>query len=255
MNEQLTQLKKAITPLQQTIIQHPLYKKITTIQDVQKFMELHLYAVWDFMSLLKSLQQQLTCTTIPWIPKGNPNSRYLINEIVIGEECDVDEKGNRMSHFELYINAMQQCGANPSTIQNFITQLTRGENINHVIQQSSIPDAAKQFMLFTFDVIKNEHPGVQAAVFTFGREDLIPDMFLSIVGDLAQNFPDKLAGLKYYLERHIEVDGGHHSNLAFEMTTELCGTNKALWERATIVSKQCLHHRIQLWDAVMQQLN
>ena len=98
----IEKLKTEIEPLRQQLIQHDLYKNIRTIEDLHVFMEHHMFAMWDFMSLLKSLQQTLTCTGVPWMPVGSANTRYLINEIVLGEESDVDAEGNRISHFELY---------------------------------------------------------------------------------------------------------------------------------------------------------
>jgi hypothetical protein len=104
-----TLIKDAIAPLRETIIQHLLYRRIQHIDDIRLFMQYHVFAVWDFMSLLKSLQNRLTCTTIPWMPAGNAATRFLINEIVTGEESDLAPNGARTSHFELYLQAMFAC--------------------------------------------------------------------------------------------------------------------------------------------------
>src|ERR1700755_3192933 len=130
MNEQIEKLQQAIEPLRQQIINHKVYDLITSIDDLGIFMNHHIYAVWDFMSLLKSLQQNLTCTRVPWFPVGSANTRYLINEIVTGEESDIDSKGNRKSHFEMYLDAMQQCGANPANFLNFIDLVKDTGDIN-----------------------------------------------------------------------------------------------------------------------------
>jgi hypothetical protein len=119
MNEQIEKIRKSIAPLREEIINHPVYSSIKDIDDLRVFMQYHVYAVWDFMSLLKTLQNNLTCTTIPWFPKGSADTRHLINEIVVGEESDVDLNGIRKSHFELYIDAMKQCGADSSKIETF----------------------------------------------------------------------------------------------------------------------------------------
>ena len=103
----LSVLQERISSVRQDIIQHPLYPQLKELKDLQQFTQYHVFAVWDFMSLLKSLQRQLTCVTTPWVPVGAANTRYLINEIVTGEESDVDADGNRISHFELYLQAMQ----------------------------------------------------------------------------------------------------------------------------------------------------
>src|SRR5882762_9673754 len=123
MNEQLERIKTAIEPLRQEIINHKVYSAINDIDDLKVFMQYHIFAVWDFMSLLKTLQNNLTCTSVPWFPKGSADTRHLINEIVVGEESDLDSFGNRKSHFELYLDAMCQCGADTSSIENFIATL------------------------------------------------------------------------------------------------------------------------------------
>jgi len=250
-NTRIAQLNKDIEPLRQHLITHSLYKNISSIDDLRVFMEHHVFAVWDFMSLLKSLQQKLTCVTTPWMPVGSANTRYLINEIVAGEESDVDENGDRTSHFELYLRAMQQAGCNHAAIDSLFTRLKNGENLNTALADENIPNAVRNFVGYTFDVIANEPDYVQAAVFTFGREDLIPAMFTNMVKEFNQQIPGKVDVLLYYLERHIEVDGDHHSQLAYQMTADLCGDNEQHWADATIAVKKALQARIDLWDGIL----
>jgi pyrroloquinoline quinone (PQQ) biosynthesis protein C len=232
------------------IIQHPVYKNIKTLNDVRTFMEYHVYAVWDFMSLLKSLQNHLTCVAVPWFPTEDRDSRYLINEIVVGEESDIDLNGNRLSHFELYLNAMEACGADTSGIHRFVNALKAGKSIEESFEIAETPEAAREFVRFTFHVIAQQEPHLLAAVFTFGREDLIPDMFHSIIEDIDKELPDTVSLFKYYLDRHIEVDGDHHSHLALQMTANLCGEEDHKWEEVAAVSAQCLEKRAALWTGV-----
>lgn len=250
MNVKIEAIRKKIEPLRQEIINHKVYSIINNIEDLQIFMQFHIYAVWDFMSLLKALQNNLTCTSIPWFPKGSANSRHLINEIVVVEESDIDMNGERKSHFELYISAMNQCRANCTEIENFITELKQGGNFEKAFSKANTPKEAKEFVDFTFEIINSKKDYLQSAIFTFGREDLIPGMFISMINDINKNFPDNISIFKYYLERHIEVDGEHHSHLALQMTDNLCGNNQEFWleaEQATILS---LKHRINLWNGV-----
>ena len=93
-NQFIEKINQSIEPLRQEIINHKVYSNILTLDDLKIFMQFHIYAVWDFMSLLKSLQNNLTCTSVPWFPKGSAETRHLINEIVLGEESDVDLDGN-----------------------------------------------------------------------------------------------------------------------------------------------------------------
>ncbi|MCO5936240.1 DUF3050 domain-containing protein [Mucilaginibacter sp. RB4R14] len=252
--ERIAQLKQEIEPLRKQLISHELYRNINTIDSLHTFMQHHIFAVWDFMSLLKALQKNLTCTTLPWMPVGSANTRYLINEIVTGEESDVDHTCTRTSHFELYLKAMEQAGADTSAIVSLFQQLSTQKDVNIALAKAEIPAAAREFVKHTFEVIATNQSFLQAAVFTFGREDLIPGMFIEMVTRLNGQLPGKVEILLYYLERHIEVDGDHHSQLAYQMTAELCGDDDSKWAQATTAVKQALEARIALWDGILAEI-
>jgi len=250
----IDKINKTITPLKQQIINHKIYSAIKDLDDLKVFMEYHVYAVWDFMSLLKTLQGNLTCTSVPWFPKGSADTRFLINEIVVSEESDLDMNGIRKSHFELYLDAMQQCGADTSKIKTFIEILKDTNDFNSAFTASQTPKEAQDFVDFTFKIIGSNKEYLQAGIFTFGREDLIPGMFLSLVNDIDKNIPNSISIFKYYLERHIEIDGGHHSHLALQMTSNLCGLNEQYWEEAEQATIESLQKRIDLWDGAYKQI-
>ncbi len=254
MNTHIERLKLNIEPLRQQIMNHKVYSMIKNVDDLKIFMQYHIYAVWDFMSLLKTLQTNLTCTTAPWFPKGNAETRHLINEIVVGEEADVDLDGNRKSHFELYVDAMKQCGADTKQIESFISILKETNDFDVAFTKADIPKEAREFVEFTFQIINSKKEYLQSAIFTFGREDLIPGMFMSIISDIHKNFPNDISVFKYYLERHIEVDGDHHSHLALQMTANLCGENEQFWKEAEEATILSLQKRIKLWDGVFDHL-
>ncbi|MBS9524533.1 DUF3050 domain-containing protein [Litoribacter alkaliphilus] len=254
MNSHFDLINNRIAPLREQIINHPVYAKITDLEDLKVFMEHHVFAVWDFMSLLKSLQINLTCTSIPWFPKADANTTQLINEIVLGEESDIDQHGERKSHYVLYLEAMQQCGANTASMEKFAASLQANPDFTAAYEAGKVNMATQEFINFTFDIIQNHPLHTQAAVFTFGREDLIPDMFISIVRDIHARFPDQVSILKYYLERHIEVDGDHHGNLSLEMTAALCGVEESNWIEAADAVEKALQMRLKLWDAVQHKL-
>lgn len=250
----IEKIQQEIASLRNELVAHPIYAKIQKADDLKLFMEHHVFAVWDFMSLLKSLQKNLTCVDTPWFPVGNASTRYLINEIVVGEESDEDPEGGRISHFELYLRAMKQAGANVEEILNFVAHLQSGQTVNDALKNADLPHSISQFVKYTFDVIADNKPHVQAAVFTFGREDLIPDMFMAMVADLNQANGGQAEIFKYYLERHIEVDGDHHSQLALQMTEELIGGDEVKTEEALQAILKALKSRIQLWDGVVTSI-
>jgi hypothetical protein len=254
MNAKIVKLQTALEPFRKQIINHKVYAQIDTLGDLRIFMQYHVYAVWDFMSLLKSLQIELTCTTLPWFPVGSGNTRSLINEIVAGEESDLDVNGIKKSHYEMYLDAMEQCGAVTTEIKSFIETLQLTGDFKQAFYTAGTPLAAEEFVSCTFRLATGKKPHLQASAFTFGREDLIPGMFHTMVNDLNSKFPDQLSYYKYYLDRHIEVDGDHHSHLALAMTAELCGDDDQLWKEAELVAIESLQQRIDLWDAALQAI-
>ena len=253
MNIQTT--NTAIQSQKELLLNHSLYEKVKTIEDLHYFLENHIYAVWDFMSLLKALQNKLTCTTTPWMPVGNPEVRYLINEIVVAEETDLSLDGSRQSHFEMYLDAMKECGANTTQITAFLENVKATQNIFVSIKQSQLHPDVKAFLDFTFRVIEEGKPHKIAAAFTFGREDLIPNMFTEILRNFQTNFPEsKLDKLVYYFERHILLDADEHGPMAMQMITELCGTSEQKWKEVEEISIQALEKRIRFWNAIEEQI-
>jgi hypothetical protein len=248
-------INNSIESQKQMLLQHPLYKKVQTVDDLHRFLENHVYAVWDFMSLLKALQAKLTCTTTPWFATKNPETRYLINEIVLAEESDLTMDGRHQSHYEMYIEAMESCGANTSGIEHFLSEIDSLQNIFVAIKKSNLPPNIKKFLDFTFKVIEEGKVHKIAAAFTFGREDLIPNMFTEILKNFQENFPKTdLSKLIYYFERHIELDADEHGPMAMKMITELCGDNEQKWAEVEEVSIQALEKRIGLWDAIEESI-
>jgi len=245
-------IEDRIAPLRARLAEHPLYRSIRTEAHLRLFMESHVFAVWDFMSLLKTLQARLTCVSSPWVPTALPESRRFINEIVLGEESDEFE-GRAVSHFELYLEAMQQAGANTSGIHNLLSDLT-STSILEGVRNAQIPEGARAFLTTTFSLIETGKLHALASAFTFGREDLIPDMFRSLVRDLNQQSEGALATFIWYLERHIEVDGEDHGPLSLRMVADICGADEARWSEAASAAEDALEARIALWDAILGEI-
>ena len=169
-----------ISETRNELLNHPIYSKLKSEYAIAKFMETHVFAVWDFMSLVKALQIDLTSVKLPWTPTKDNISRRLINEIVLGEESDIDQEENPTSHYELYLEAMETIGAKTDKIKKFVSNVIEHNDYKLAVSKSDIPNAAVDFMNFTFDVIDTKKTHIIASVFTFGREDLIPDMFINL---------------------------------------------------------------------------
>ena len=249
-------IAERVAPLQSQLATHPLYASIRTPKHLRLFMESHVFAVWDFMCLLKSLQRELTSVHTQWSPSPFPASRRFINEIVLGEESDVYE-GRPLSHFEIYLEAMRSAGADTTAIDRTVTAArgSRSEKANDLDEVlAAAPEAARSFVQTTFGFIRKGSVAAQAAAFTFGREDAIPAMFRSLVRDLNHEMGGDLAQFVWYLERHIEVDGDEHGPLSLQMVADLCGDNERLWMEAADAAEKAIRARLALWDGVLSQI-
>lgn len=247
----IEEIESVLEPLREQLRNHVLYNTLTSVSDIQLFMENHVFAVWDFMSLLKALQINLTCTSLPWKPVKNTNTARFINEIVLEEETDRNELGVLKSHFEMYLDAMVEVGADTGKINEFLENISNVESVFNTIDSSNISNAVKSFLRFTFETIETQAPHKIAAAFTFGREELIPDMFLKIVDSAGK---DAYPKLEYYLRRHIELDGDEHGPLSIKMIQELCGDDAVKWHDVLECSENALQQRINLWNHIAETI-
>ncbi|MCC3153893.1 DUF3050 domain-containing protein [Hymenobacter sp. BT770] len=243
-------LQQEVAHTRRVLLNNDLYSRLHTLADLRRFMEHHVFAVWDFMSLLKALQRNLTCVQVPWVPTANAATRRLINEIVLEEETDVDQLGQPTSHFELYLRAMEECGADTLPIRRLVAAVAAGRTISQALDAAQAPDSVRRFVETTFSIIDAGQPHAVAAAFTFGREDLIPAMFRQLVGDLRDRFPGQLDTFVYYLDRHIQLDEEVHAPLAQQMVRELCADDPERWLTCKQVTIQCLEARMVLWDGI-----
>jgi len=239
-----------VADLRERLVAHPLYGLVDGPERLRRFMEFHVFAVWDFQSLLKALQQRLTCTRVPWVPTDDTEARRLINEIVLDEESDALPEGGHASHFELYLDAMRQAGADTRPIARLVEAIRGGAAVSSALSACGAPPAAAAFVRRSFGVIEAASTPALAAAFAYGREDVIPDMFQGLVDSLAATRPEAWSRFRYYLARHIEHDGDHHAPACRRIVARLCGDDPARWAAASRAARDGLEARLALWDAV-----
>jgi hypothetical protein len=247
-------LRDALRAERAQLVDHVLYTRLGGLDEVRAFMEHHVFAVWDFMSLLKSLQRALTCVDAPWTPRGDATARRLINEIVVGEESDDAPGGGYISHFELYSSAMQQCGARTAAIEGFVERVRGGSSVHDALASSGAPQGSRKFVEATFATLSTGSLPRIAAAFTLGREELIPDMFLRVVRDVSGRHGEPLTLFVDYLERHIHLDGERHGPMAARMLESICGDDPKAWSQALEGARDALRARRAFWDSIVAAL-
>ena len=250
LSDPIKRLIQSIQDERKALVAHPVYTEIRSPDELCIFMQHHVFAVWDFMSLLKALQRRLSCVEVPWLPAFDPLGSRLVNEIVVAEESDEDGRGGFASHFELYRRSMIRSGANTAPIDGFLGELRRGKPVSAALQSPGTPKCARPFVRQTFDIIEGGNLCSIASAFTFGREDLLPAVFQRIVDELNVEAGGGLEDFKYYLERHIGLDGEEHGPMANRLLVSLCGSDESRWQVAEQAAADCLAARRGLWDGI-----
>ncbi len=237
---------------------HRVYQAVQDLDDLRAFMAHHVYAVWDFMSLLKFLQQELAPSRQPWAPGANTAVRRFINEIVLEEESDAgpsgpDGQSTYMSHFELYAQAMVEIGADPLPATRFVA-LAAEQSVPRALDLSTgVPRAAADYMRTTFSLNGSGKTHMVGAAFAFGREQVIPEMFRSLVAQMGI-VESQAPTFHYYLQRHIHLDEGQHGPLAMLMLEQLIGGNASRQVEVEQAALQAIQARIAFWDGVVEAI-
>ncbi len=246
-------VEDVVDPLRQAVLVHPIYQSLRDRRALQLFMEHHVWAVWDFMSVLTRLQRDLTCVGLPWVPRPvDAAVQRMINEIKMGEESDEHPDGGYTSHFSLYLEAMEEVGADIEPVRRAVVALasasTAGGRLGSVTDlmiQCGAPAASVEFVSSTFDLVENGSTLEVAAAFALGREELIPDMFTHLVNGSDGRL------LVAYLQRHVELDEGEHGPLAHRLVEQLAGDDAASWYAVERAAAMALGARARLWDGVV----
>lgn len=246
-------LREEIAPLRHALVNHPIYAEVDSLPKLREFMRIHVFAVWDFMSLVKRLQSELTSNSLPWLPPTRSRIARFANEVVLGEESDLGLDGKPISHFELYLQAMDEVGADTSPIRGFMAQMDLASQYDKALDEVGAPRGVANFVNQTLGCAIHGSVVEVASFFFFGREDVIPEMFKRLL-KLWGNGKTDVPHFAFYLERHIELDGDSHGPWAQEMLTVLAGQCESNWKQATRAAEQAITSRIRLWDSILAGL-
>lgn len=249
-------LARRLQPLRDDLLIHPIYKDVHTPARLRCFMESHAFAVWDFMSLVKRLQRELCDTGLPWTPPRDATAARFINEVVLGEESDLGPDECPTSHLDGYLAAMAEVGADAGPLRRVLDALADGSSWEAALDLPGLLEGPARFSRATLQLAVHGRLEEVAAAFLFAREDLIPEMFQALLDQASEGWgrPDRTRWLRWYLERHIELDGESHGPLAHALLARVCGTDPAAWDRAESAARGALEARIALWDDIVSRL-
>jgi hypothetical protein len=245
-----------LNTLRAQLLEHPVYAEVASVSDLRRFMEDHVFAVWDFMSLLKRLQQDLTCTKVPWFAVDNARAARLINDIVIGEETDVDPDGSYVSHLDLYLRAMADVGASTRQFDTFRSLARVGTSVEAAMVRSGVSPHVQAFVAHTMRLAQSGSTEEVLAAFFYAREDIIPEMFSRLQETLAgaRRDNESLRHFIYYIERHIELDGDSHGPMGRELLEGLVADSPERHQRALHAACNSIRARIELWNGTLSTL-
>jgi hypothetical protein len=235
------------------LVAHPLYGRLKSFDDAKVFSQYHVFAVWDFFSLLKRLQREVTCVDTPWIPRGMSDHARFILDIVIAEESDEAIDTGYVSHFELYLSAMEEIGADQSAINSYLSMLKAEVDPLDALGQIDVPPFVRDFVTGTLTVALTGEPHEVAASFCHGRENLLADVLTGVQVSLGPEL-DRAPILKHYLERHITLDHDEHGPLALRLLDVLCSGEPERIEQANRVGVEAIQARERLWDGILAEL-
>jgi len=239
-----------IASFNQQLAEHEVYKAVSSVEDLQCFMQHHIYSVWDFMSLIKYLQATVAPTQYPWVPLGDGSIRRFINELVLEEESDeTNIAGEYSSHFELYHRAMTEIGADISPSLAFIDAVKK-EGVQKALALPHVPAPSREFTSTTFEFIGNNKPHQVAAALALGREHIIPNMFRAILA--RSGVTEKQAPIfHFYLNKHIHLDEDFHAPLSLRLLNGLCDGDEEKIAEAVEAAQIAVSARLAFWDGVL----
>ena len=244
--------KKKLNDLRHKISAHPLFENKLEPKHICKFMESHIFAVWGFMSILKSLQKMITPNNLPWMPNNNTKNGLVnfVNEIILCEESDFIEGIGFISHFEIYLLAMKNMDAKTDELDKLTSKISdKGYNEKY-LDDIDASDEVKSFLKHDLEVSMNGTLPEIVGAFTLGREKVIPNMFDYILPAINETSESKY--LITYLERHIDIDGDRHGPLSMKLLNATCDEKQLSLAYETAIKS--LELRLLVWDRVYEDI-
>lgn len=242
---------REIEKLTKDLFNHPLYRNIKNDEDIKIYMKHQIWCVWDFMTLVKSIQLAIIPPSIYWTPPKDASLGAYIYEVLLTEETDITYKAEgRASHFETYLESMKYANVDTNPILNFIKGLQNGLSYEDSISNSGITKPAKNFVDTTIKFARSP-VHISVSVFCLSREGIIPGMFSRLLKNLSLS--KDLFIFSWYINRHIALDSDSHGPLSIKLFKTVVDTEEKEKE-ALSAALEALKARKYFMDEINKEI-
>lgn len=235
----------------QMLESHKLYDRIFDDYSLRLFVEHHVVCVWSYNYLLRNIYQELVSMIQPLNSQAQKEALRIISEAILEEEVEEQTDGSLLSHLEIYLEAMQELGADVGPILSFFDMQESGASWQESLAASHFPASVAQYARSMGELF--ERPlHERAAVLFYEGEPFIPDTFLNRLGQLgARHDVNRLLD---YFERHIEGLKRPGFSTSGRLVEIFCGDNPQLNDEAEKAAEQAMQIRIDLWNKLSDNL-
>lgn len=235
----------------QILANHKLYERVNDELSLRLFMEHHVICVWSYNFLLREIHQELVGLIHPLNSQSQKEAIRLVSEMILEEELEEQQDGSLLSHFEIYLEAMQDLGANISPIVSFFDLQDSGQNWQTALKHARFPTAVSRYARKMNRFAQAPLHEKAAALFYEG-EPFIPDTFLLRIGQLGNTV--KIGRLLDYFERHIEGLRSPGFSASGRLVEILCNNDEKMSLEAEQSAEEAMKNRVELWGYITGQL-
>jgi radical SAM protein with 4Fe4S-binding SPASM domain len=239
-----TSVMKGHQGLQQAreaVVSHGVYAAASSPAVLRAFMESHVFAVWDFLALLRRLRGEIS----------QPASSGYLEEVLRAEESDLWEDGRSASHLDRYLEAMEEVGADTALFRAFQSRLAAGDAPDVALEAVGAPWPVRHFVSDTLSWASNGDLAEVAAVYLYSREDVLPEIYQRLL--TVCEGQGEASRLVEYLERHLARYGEDTASQAKHIMDQITGQDPKVWDRAALAAERALLARKALWDGILAQ--
>ncbi|KOY51772.1 DUF3050 domain-containing protein [Polaribacter dokdonensis] len=218
-----------------------LYSSIENKKDVKSFMENHIFAIWDYMSLMRALENNLRDNSVPWFPSNNGKNLKILYKILDEEEYTIDASGSVKSYFEMYLEAMEEIGANTSDILNILSHSKTINLIDEALNLTGMNIESFYYTRFIYTIIKSQKPHLMAIVFALSKE--LVSKVLILEDFCRKDFSNKYDKTLFLINKLKAVNSKNYNSNAFKLASDFIGEDPQKLMEAKRAALNCVRYR------------